>query len=278
MSNNDTTNLQKLNQNTSQSYKFPEYRSKDFHCPHCHVYAKQNWYNICRDDIDNFIESFRIYLREKYYNSMLNSYGIIIISNTISNLWKGRLQIDKFWTGSFIIPSTEIVFCDHCKKFSIWIDKEMIYPLSSVAPLPIGEMPLSVKRLYNEARDIFNKSPRGACALLRLAIQVLVKELGEDEKNLNQAIGNLVERGLPEDIQKALDILRVIGNKAVHPGKISKEDDSQTVKTLFILVNLICEKMITDKNKLKSMYDSLSKNQKEAIDKRDSKTKKQVKK
>ena len=74
----------------------------------------------------------------------------------------------------------------------------MIYPHSSTAPLPIDEMPENVKELFNEARAVLNQSPRGACALLRLAIQYIVKELGEDEKNLNKAIGSLVEKGLPK--------------------------------------------------------------------------------
>ncbi len=268
MSEKDIEHLQKLNQNNSQSYKFPKYEDVDFRCPHCNIHSKQNWCSVCVDNIDSFINELDFYLKGRYDSIIFGNHEIQDISEKICN------KIFDIWKKNFIIPSTKIASCDSCQKFSIWIDREMIYSLSSTAPLPIEEMPQSVKELYNEARDIFNKSPRGACALLRLAVETLIKELGEDTENLNKAIGNLVKKGLPEDIQKALDIIRVTGNKAVHPGKISKEDDSQTVESLFILVNLICEKMITDKNKLKFMYDSLPKNQKKAINKRDSKTQK----
>ena len=49
----------------------------------------------------------------------------------------------------------------------------MIEPATSNVVPPSIDMPIKVKELYNEARDIVNKSPRGAAALLRLALDIL---------------------------------------------------------------------------------------------------------
>ena len=168
------------------------------------------------------------------------------------------------------ITKSEFSFCAHCGKYSIWINKQMCHPHLSTVPLAIAEMPESVKDLYNEARDIINRSPRGACALLRLAIQLLVKkELKENEGNLNQAISNLVQKGLPQGIQKALDTVRVVGNNAVHPGVININDNPNIANSLFKLVNIICEKMIKEPQDIDNLFDSLSDGQKTAISKRD---------
>ena len=89
---------------------------------------------------------------------------------------------------------------------------------------------------------------------------MLVKKLGEDENNLNKAIGNLVKKGLPEKIQKALDSVRVIGNNAVHPGKINIEDKPEIANVLFGLVNFITEKMIRDDQTVDKIFSSLPEN------------------
>ena len=133
-------------------------------------------------------------------------------------------------------------FCDMCNRFALWEGSQLFYPAVRTAPLPLADMPEEVKADYNEARDIFSNSPRGAAALLRLAIQKLVAELGETGDNLNVSIGNLVKKGLPERIQKALDVVRVVGNNAVHPGQIVIEDNPDIALNLFKLLNLIVER------------------------------------
>jgi hypothetical protein len=38
-------------------------------------------------------------------------------------------------------------------------------------------------------------------------------------------------------VQQSLDIVRVIGNDAVHPGQIDLTDDIETATKLFVLIN-----------------------------------------
>ncbi|KAF0864720.1 DUF4145 domain-containing protein [Pseudomonas sp. LD120] len=132
-------------------------------------------------------------------------------------------------------------------------------------------MPKDIRLDYEEASSILDKSPRGAAALLRLAIQKLCKELGQPGKNINDDIKSLVAAGLSSMVQQALDTVRVIGNSAVHPGQIDLKDDRQTAESLFMLVNLIVEKMISEPKHVKAMFDSLPGNLIQGIKDRDKK-------
>ncbi len=160
--------------------------------------------------------------------------------------------------------------CQHCGETSIWIKNRMYFPESGNSPFPNSEMPELVKNLYLEAASISNKSPRGAAALLRLSIQVLCKELGEKGDNINTDIGNLVKKGLPEIVQQSLDVVRVTGNDAVHPGQIDT-DNPETVRQLFDLTNVIIEYMIALPKKVSGIYQSLPTEKLDGINKRDGK-------
>ena len=87
----------------------------------------------------------------------------------------------------------EIASCHNCGKKTIWIDNDYVYP-DIVAEEANSDMPESVKQLYEEAGLIYNKSPRAACALLRLAIDRLCNELGENDRDINKNIGALVKK------------------------------------------------------------------------------------
>ena len=163
----------------------------------------------------------------------------------------------------------EIASCQNCKKKTIWIDNIYVYP-DIVAEEANSDMPESVKQLYDEAGLIYNKSPRAACALLRLAIDRLCNELGENDRDINKNIGALVKKGLPQSVQQALDVVRVVGNKAVHPGQIAFDvDDKETAIALMKLVNLITVRMITEPKEIHSMFEQLPDSAKNAIEKRD---------
>jgi len=167
------------------------------------------------------------------------------------------------------VSNFSVSFCDRCHKSALWEEGHMIYPRASIV-LPASEdMPAEVKKSYDEAREIFYESPRGAAAILRLAIQELTIELGEDGKNLNKAIGNLVKKGLSDRIQKSLDIVRVIGNNAVHPGQIVIEDNPKVAMSLFKITNLIVDNIITKSKEVEELYNNLPEEAREQIAERD---------
>jgi len=160
--------------------------------------------------------------------------------------------------------------CDYCSTITLWLGKEMIFPNRPSVPIPNDDLNSDIKKDYNEAAEIVEKSPKAATALLRLTIQKLCQQLGERGENLNDDIGELVKKGLPSKIQKSLDIVRVIGNESVHPGQINIEDNKETAYKLFELINLIAHTMITQPKEIDNIYNTLPEDKIVGITRRDS--------
>lgn len=159
--------------------------------------------------------------------------------------------------------------CTSCDKVAIWINDTIVFPETMEVAPPNPDTPEEIRLDYEEAGAILNKSPRGAAALIRLAIQKLCKELGQPGKNINDDISALVKAGLDPLVQQALDTVRVIGNSAVHPGQIDLRDDRATAETLFKLFNLIIDKTISEPKHVAEVYASLPERAVKAIEKRD---------
>lgn len=171
--------------------------------------------------------------------------------------------------GTTAASSLSFSRCGHCNKVSYWHNKNMIIPTNSTAPGFHVDLPEICKADYNEARDIVGRSPKAAAALMRLCIQKLLKELGCIGQNINTDISDLVKKGLPVEVQQALDYCRVVGNNAVHPGEIALDDDPDIAINLFEMVNFVVEDRITRPKTIKRLYESLPTGAKEAIEKRD---------
>ena len=92
---------------------------------------------------------------------------------------------------------------------------------------------------------------------MRLAIQLVCVEKGLPGKDLNSDIGSLAKGGLPIQIQQSLDLVRVVGNNAVHPGQIVIEDNEQNIERFFGLVNLIVDVLIVQPTKINAMFSTL---------------------
>ncbi len=162
--------------------------------------------------------------------------------------------------------------CKSCNRIAAWFQGKLVFPDVITAPLPNSDMPETIKNDFEEARTISTRSPRGACALLRLCVEKLCIHLGEESGDLSAKIGNLVTRGLRPEIQQSLDAVRVIGNEAVHPGELDVGDNPEIANALFSLVNLIVQTMITDPKKAQVIFDKIPQNKKDGIEQRDNPT------
>jgi len=169
-----------------------------------------------------------------------------------------------------VIEDFDIAECSHCRNMSYWFNGKIISPESTGILSPNDDLEEDIKLDYLEAASIFNKSPRGAAALLRLGIQKLCKQLGETGENINSDISNLVNKGLPIQVQQALDIVRVIGNESVHPGQINLNDNRDIAKKLFELINIIAQIMITQPKDIAHVYSNLPTDKLDGIINRDS--------
>jgi len=93
---------------------------------------------------------------------------------------------------ALFIPSRfSIATCILCRNITLWINKEIVYPRRTSVSPPKADMNEDIKSLYYEAATILNDSPKGSTALLRLALQKLLKQVGKDGKNINNDIKEL---------------------------------------------------------------------------------------
>lgn len=176
----------------------------------------------------------------------------------------------SFASGEFSqIMGVSFSWCTHCQNQAIWVGSKLVFPSANQAPPPNSDLPEAITTDYLEASAIVGSSPRGAAALLRLCIQKLCFHLGESGKNINSDIASLVKKGLNPTIQKSLDIVRVIGNEAVHPGTIDLNDKPETAIVLFNLVNIIADAMITQPKMIDSLYEGLPTDKRDQIQNRD---------
>ena len=214
-------------------YTPPTFNADNFNCPYCHAYAHQFW---------------------------LGLDGFFLVQTGTAN----RADMPE------VMKGVARSLCNRCRKECLWLDGVMIVPHSGRnAPQPNEDLNPEVVSDYEEAASIVGRSPRGAAALLRLALQKLCVQLGQPGDNINDDIGTLVELGMPVQAQQALDALRVIGNNAVHPGELDLKDDIDTASQLFVLINAIAEQLISQPKAIAEMYEKIPSGAKDAIGRRD---------
>lgn len=242
-----------------------KYRSPKFQCPHCGVVAQQRWFSNY-ELADNILKIYtHIYLD---YRANIDSHNQAVIKEFL------RVAKQKFPNdiNSLIPESLSIAACQFCGEYSLWVNEDIVYPRKISIEPPNEDLNKEIKAIYHEASRIFIDSPRGATALLRLALQLLLKQLGKEGKNINSDIKELVEDGLSPRIRKALDLLRVVGNNAVHPGQINLNDNKDVALRLFKTLNFIAYEMITKPKAIEALYeDVIPEETKEHINTRDGK-------
>jgi hypothetical protein len=213
------------------------FRANKFRCPHCQALAHQEWWDV---------EPVRCVTR------------------------RGKNGPPAPSVMGAVIEGFGLSECQGCHKYSLWVNEKLAYPGVSTAPLPVEDMPADVRADYNEAREIFDKSARGAGGLLRLAFEKLLQHLGVTKSDPNAAIGELVKKGLVlGPMQQAMDSMRIFSNQAVHHGFVKLEDQPATVALLFRLINYIVVNTITRDKEIQALYNTLPPEKLAGIQKRD---------
>lgn len=239
--------------------------SSNFECPHCKAVAQQRWFslNSASNKINTLISHLyydhRVDIKD-YHQAPLEVF-IEKINHELEN------NINYFMPSNFSVAT-----CQLCNQITLWIEKDLVYPRKTLTPPANADMEDEIKLLYQEAAIIFADSPRGATALLRLALQKLLAQIGKGKKSINDDIKELVSEGLSPKIQQALDLLRVVGNNAVHPGQIDLNDNREMALKLFQILNFIAEELLTKPKELEKLYgDIIPEDTKEHIKHRDKK-------
>lgn len=254
----------------------PSVKETAFNCPHCGALTTQFWYSIRADMNEGKDPTPQVITPQSSLDWGFKHVDDPEMRATMVEwakaMAKGHPFFDSEKDGNYRferVYNLHISRCYNCEELAIWICDKLIYPHKGEAPTANPDMPEDIRRDYDEASTILDLSPRGAAALIRLAIQKLCKELGQPGKNINDDIGALVKGGLDTRVQQALDAVRVIGNGAVHPGQIDLRDDRATAETLFKLLNLIVDKTISEPKHVNEVYDALPQSALDAIKRRD---------
>lgn len=257
-----------------------------FVCPHCKAFTQQRWFKLAADTLDKPPTGFDL---EKAKETLVQQktaeklgdepeYPTERLEKFVAALVDGRPLVERVGQGRYFywhVNNAYLSDCFVCKKVAVWVGDRLRFPLvNAEVPEPNEDLPDDIRRDYAEAGEIVSASPRAAAALLRLAIEKLCAHLLESDDTINKMIGELVKRGLNPMIQRALDVVRVIGNEAVHPGSIDLRDDQQTAMQLFGLVNLIAEQMITQPKHVMALYGTLPPDKIAGIEQRDAAAKK----
>jgi endogenous inhibitor of DNA gyrase (YacG/DUF329 family) len=253
----------------------PSIARNEFNCPHCGAHSSQTWFTLAAEPIEkggtpnipdaDCIPSIKA-------NSSLEEEVKQSIVQWAKRMENGLVFIERDQQGQYLHNTVYNLYlskCFTCEKCSVWVHDSLLFPKKIYIVPPNPDLPDNVSRDYEEAGTILDMSPRGSAALLRLAIQKLCIHLGESGENINKDIASLVKKGLDPRVQQALDVVRVIGNNAVHPGHMDITDDKDIARTLFRLVNLIAEKMISEPKHVQSLFDSLPEGTRKQIEKRD---------
>ncbi len=253
----------------------PTLGAKSFSCPTCGALSHQTWYNLHgiqyeKDDAPSLVDA------NAPVQVMQNREAELEIRQNVAEYFRKRLTqlpfLENHEQSKRVTLSLENVWvsrCYSCNALAIWLWDRLIFPASNFVVEPNSDLDDDIKLDFREAARIVDVSPRGAAALLRLCIQKVCIQLGETGKHIDTDIASLVQKGLEPQIQQALDIVRVIGNEAVHPGQIDLKDDRGTAIRLFELVNLIADVTISRPKQVAELYGKLPETKLKAIEKRD---------
>jgi Domain of unknown function (DUF4145) len=253
----------------------PSLGSKSFSCPHCGAMAHQTWYQLY---VVGYTDDTSPWMPEPGIIDTINRDSPGGGGDSLRKYFNTRLsrkpflnQRDNYINSKQALDNVFVSECYSCDQYSIWVADELIYPNIKYSISPTTEMPDNVKTDFLEAAAIVDISARGAAALLRLCIQKVAISLGGKGDNLNTDIGKLIEdRIITQQIQQALDVVRVVGNNAVHPGTIDFQDNKNIAMQLFSLVNVIVETSIAAPKHIKTIYESVvPEGARAAIEKRD---------
>jgi hypothetical protein len=249
-----------------------------FNCPHCGVLTTQYWHSLRANRLNDTDTPTVVTPASEA------SFDYSVIPENVQEglrRYRARAASGVPWLGTpdweqskHDVGNIHLSRCYECSALTIWLHDRILWPSSGEAPPINVDTPKDIRREYLEAATIVHQSPRGAAALLRLGIQKLCAELGGTGNNINSDIAALGALGIGKQVQQAMDVLRVIGNNAVHPGQIDMKDDQKTALSLFRVFNLIVEKTISDQKHVDELFESLPPEAKAQIDKRDEKARK----
>ena len=137
-------------------YHPPSINEHSFNCPHCNVFAHHHWHHVwCVYSLFGEVPGQSIDISAETRPELVSSSPSSAPTRQAKGMFIGK--------------------CQHCLQITVWIGDAMMYPDRGKAPRPNEDLSEDIRKDYEEAASICSKSPRGAAALLRLAMQKNVR-------------------------------------------------------------------------------------------------------
>jgi hypothetical protein len=242
--------------------QMPEVGRKAFICPRetCRVFAEQTWYVLSGELYfqNNVLQTSTVGTRARF----ATANAVPLHNRELDN-------DDEPWRASK---------CSSCESAALWHGSVLVYPaLRSVGPPPSPDLPDTALELYEEGRQVAERSRRAGAALLRAALERLVKQLQPEGRTLNDKIGLLLPN-VSAGLGMALDVLRDTGNGVLHdevPDGVaalvvdeSASSSSQVFDYLCDVVNRLTDELITRPKQDAEMFAKIPDGARAAIERR----------
>jgi Domain of unknown function (DUF4145) len=235
----------------------PRLGAESFSCPHCNAVAHHDW--------------FSLFLKPE------NATEIAVLTLEAAMLAKGeegdelieRLK-DNVLTYEYQDPRTlkvklvnlHVSRCYSCKGFAIWVRDRLVFPIRGKEPPDIieGDFKEVIKGDFKEIEEdktaddiqeataIFNSSPKGAAALIRICIRKMMPLLEQSSKSLDDNISSLVRKGLEVEIQQSMDLRQVLRQSPLKPTQFD-EEGNETATRMFASLKEILKRLKNDDEK-----------------------------
>lgn len=155
------------------------------------------------------------------------------------------------------LPSALWAFarCARCSFVTIWRGDVLVYPATSRMPLAHPDMPVAARALYDEARAVYEVSPRAGAALARAALERLLREVDPDapaSANLEARIQR-VSGEVSRPLARMLTVIRHVGNQSLHVKDdvdevtvlVLSKEQTDIAAMLFEAINELVDELIT---------------------------------
>jgi hypothetical protein len=252
----------------SATERLPSRRQHSFTCFHCGAYAAQEWralgYLIAPHD-------------EEPYFVLAESTSQP--STAPGSPWSTAPTMDVWEETPMIVDSTWAQSeCHGCSQVATWRGESVVYPNTSSAPFPHADMPETVLPLHEEARSIVNHSRRGAAALARATMELLLRELDPEAPRGARLDDRIlrVENKVSSGLAELLTFIRHVGNQSLHvtgaPDDavvlVLNPDHSEPVEAIFEAINELVDELKTKPERNSRLSALVPATVREAIDRK----------
>jgi hypothetical protein len=224
----------------------PQLGAESFSCPHCNALAHQDWFSLflkADSDVSDVVvitPEAAMSMVERFDDEDDRKRGEQFVERLKNN--DITYQYQKYSQNLKVkMVNLHLSTCYSCNEFAVWVQDRLVFPTT------VEEIPTLRQEDFEEAAAVLDRSPRGVVALIHLCVHKLMPLLAESGKIVDEEIASLARKGLRVEIQEEMDLLRRIGDNAVHPGEIDLKGDKATETKLFESLKQIVERRMLKK-------------------------------